>query len=454
MQSAITLLPYQKKSFFDRSQFKALFWARGCRKTFTVTHEIVDATYEAEAKGGRDTWIMVSRGDRQALENLQTAKSHIKAYSIAASEIQELELWSDMLGKTVKGREIVFPRGSRIISLPPVPDVLRGYTANYYLDEFDILALDLQEQIWRSVFPALRGYKRAILSSTGFRKGSMFYQIVEGSNGDGVWNTHKVDIYEAVKQGLPFDIEFNRKALGDEDGWAQEYELKWLDEASAWLSYDLIATCECEIDQTGDSTWNPLDRHETYIGWDVARRRDLSILWVLRKIGDVFVTRQIVNMRNLTFKAQREYLDHLVMRYNPRRIAVDQTGMGEVITEQLQDFYGKYHVEGVLFTGAIKQDLATLVKQKFEDRLLRIPAEKDIRDSLHSIKKTITAAGNSRFDAERSEATGHGDYFWSLALALHAADKPMSYEFAAGEDCRVSQYLDQEYSESRPWLNQ
>lgn len=416
MQSAIALLPYQQESFLDRSRFKALFWARGCRKTFTTTLEIVDHCHETEAKGGRTMWIMISRGDRQALENLAEAKRHCKAYSMAASEITEIELWSENLQKTVKGREITLPQGSRILSLPPVPDVIRGYTSNVYLDEFDILPTSTQEELWRATFPVLRGTRRMIISSTGKHKGGRFYRIVE-DNEDQVWSIHKTDIYEAVEQGLPFNIEFERKALADEDGWAQEYELKWLDEASAWLSYELITSCESEITLTED-------RNPTYFGWDIARRGDLSIIWVIKKIGDVFVSAEICKMKGWTFAAQRYELDRLIKVYNPVRICMDQTGMGEVMTEQVQEAYGEHRIEGVIFSPNVKQDLAILMKQTFEDRLFRIPSDPDIRDSLHSIKKTITASGNSRFDAERSESTGHGDYFWALALAIHAADVP------------------------------
>lgn len=417
MQSAIALLPYQQKAFLDKSRFIALFWARGCRKTFTGTLKIVDDCHEIEAKGGRTHWIIVSRGDRQALENLTEAKRHCRAYSVAASEIQELDIWSDELQKNVKGREIILPRGSRILSLPPVADVIRGYTSNFALDEFDILPVKVQEDVWRAVYPALRGTRKIIMSSTGMHKGGRFYRIVE-ENEDKIWSVHKVDIYEAVAQGLPFNIEFERKALADEDGWAQEYELQWLDEASAWLSYETIASCEAEIDGSASPSY------PTYIGWDVARRRDLSILWVVQKIGELFVTCEIVRMHKKTFKSQREELDQLIETYNPRRVCIDQTGMGEVIVEQLQDTYGESRIEGIIFSGNVKQDLAILTKQKFEDRTVKVPADKDVRDSLHSIKKTMTASGNARFDAERSESTGHGDYFWALALALHAGQNP------------------------------
>ncbi len=47
-----------------------------------------------------------------------------------------------------------------------------------------------------------------------------------------------------MRDGLPRDIDELRTGIADDDAWAQEYELKYLDEASAWLSYDLITSVE------------------------------------------------------------------------------------------------------------------------------------------------------------------------------------------------------------------
>jgi phage FluMu gp28-like protein len=57
----------------------------------------------------------------------------------------------------------------------------------------------------------------------------------------------------------------------------------------------------------------------------------------------------------------------------------------------------------------------------FQDRRVRIPADADVRESLHKVRKIVTAANNLRLDADRDEA-GHADEFWALALAVHAAD--------------------------------
>jgi len=61
------------------------------------------------------------------------------------------------------------------------------------------------------------------------------------------------------------------------------------------------------------------------------------------------------------------------------------------------------------------------LKQNFEDRGSVIPASYTIRNSLHSVKKYATTTKHFRFDAERTEATGHADHFWAKALSVQAA---------------------------------
>jgi phage FluMu gp28-like protein len=77
--------------------------------------------------------------------------------------------------------------------------------------------------------------------------------------------------------------------------------------------------------------------------------------------------------------------------------------------------------------------MAAQLRPRFEDRQVRVPVSDAIRRDLHSVKRVVTAAGNIRYDAERSEAGGsHADRFWALALASHAATGavvgPVTYE--------------------------
>ncbi|MGI0014235.1 MAG: hypothetical protein ACREBU_12460, partial [Nitrososphaera sp.] len=112
-----------------------------------------------------------------------------------------------------------------------------------------------------------------------------------------------------------------------------------------------------------------------------------------------------------------------------QRCALDASGLGAMLAEELAAKWGA-RVEPVVFTAAIKEALAVRVKRLLEERRLKIPYDPAIRAALGSVKRYVTAAGNVRFDAERTDLSGHADHFWALALALHAAEEPgLSVDF-------------------------
>lgn len=65
--TALTLYPYQQRWLKDRSRFKLGRFARQTGKTFTTTLELVDDVLEAEAKGVKSPWVILSRGERHVM---------------------------------------------------------------------------------------------------------------------------------------------------------------------------------------------------------------------------------------------------------------------------------------------------------------------------------------------------------------------------------------------------
>ena len=409
------LYPYQQRWLEDKSRFKAGMFSRQSGKTFTCTLEIATDCVRAEKAKKPARWVILSRGERQAREAMETGlKLHLRALQ-AAFEVHEIEHLLDD-GKTkVSGVEVTLPQGSRVTALPATPDTARGFTANLMLDEFAFHADS--RKVWAAAFPVIsRGRRKVRVISTPNGKGNKFHEIMTDNDPDCPWSRHVVDIHQAVADGLPQDVDELQRGLNDPDAWAAEYELQWLDEALAWLPYELLAAIEHDdagdpAKHTGGSTW---------IGNDIGARRDLWVAWVWERVGDVLWTREVRVLRRASFATQAATLDELVERYRPVRIAMDQTGMGEAPTEDAKRRYGESRVEGVLFTGPSKQHMATLLKQQAEDRRLRIPADKAIRTDLHSLRRVTTAAGNVRFDVDGGD--GHADRAWAAALGVYAAD--------------------------------
>ena len=422
MNAAVRLYDYQKRWLADRSRFKIGMMARQTGKTFTTTLEVVDDCFEAYARGTRTRWVILSRGERQAKEAMdEGVKRHCKAYDFAAEIIAYDWVAGDSL--SYKALEVELPGGSRITALPANPDTARGFSANVLLDEF---AFHKDSRaIWAALFPVISAGHKLRVISTPNGKGNKFFELM--TEDDGAWSKHTTDIYQAVADGCPRNVDELRRALNDVDAWAQEFELKWLDEASAWLSYELISSCEnAAAGQPENYTGQPV-----FIGNDIASRRDLWSAAVLEPVGDVLWCREIRTLHRAKFAEHDAVMEELFQRYRVARLMMDQTGMGEKPVEDAKRNYGESRVEGVLFTLASKLLLATHGKQAFEDRRIRIPmGDTALRADLHKLQKVSGPAGQPRFVAE-SDSGGHADRTWALFLAVLAAQnrwQPMDFQ--------------------------
>ncbi|HPC33913.1 MAG TPA: terminase family protein [Syntrophales bacterium] len=430
-RSPVTLYPYQQRWVADQGKFKIGMFARQCGKTFTATLEIVLDCLDAESRGRASRWVILSRGERQAREAMEEGvKRHLRAFKTVFDAL-EYDWEPD-----VKAMEVQLPGGSRITALPANADTARGFSANLLLDEFAFH--QDSRRIWQAVFPIVsRSELKLRVISTPNGKGNKFYDLMTAD--DAVWSKHVVDIYQAVADGLPRDPEQLKAGVNDDDAWEQEYELKWLDEASAWLDYDLIASVE--HDQAGKPALYA--GGPCYIGNDIAARNDLWVAWVLEQVGDVLWTREINVQKRIAFAVQDQVMDELMRKYRVLRLCMDQTGMGEKPVEDAVRRYGSIRVEGVLFTGTNKQVLATVGKQAFEDRKIRIPmGDGALKADLHKLRKITTPTGSVRFEAD-SDSSGHADRAWACFLAVYAASSPtgpVEYEtvarrrFAASQD--------------------
>jgi phage FluMu gp28-like protein len=431
-------------------------FSRQTGKTFTATLEIILHCLEQEAQGKKARWVILSRGERQAKEAMEEGcKRHLQALSIAFEALEK-----DFDAHT-KALEITLPGGSRITALPANPDTARGFSASVLLDEFAFH--QDSHKIWQALFPVISAGHRLRVISTPNGKGNKFYELMTDAELAKIWSRHIVDIYAAYIDGLPRDIDELRAGIADDDAWAQEYELQWLDEASAWLSYDLINRCEDDgasespptptLPREGGGSLSapasgrlspsasaPLSPSASgrlapsppagegrdggglhYLGVDIGARHDLFVIWVLEAVGDVLWTREVLTRQRISFAEQDALLDDCFRRYRVVRCAMDQTGMGEKPVEDAKRRHGS-RIEGVLFTAASKQHLATIAKDAFEDRKVRIPkGVRAIREDLHKLQKVTRPTGAPRFIADR-DSDGHADRAWALFLALYAAD--------------------------------
>jgi phage FluMu gp28-like protein len=411
---AVELYGYQQRWLQDPSRFRYGLMSRQVGKSFVVS---LDSAIRA-ARTCRNE-ILLSAGMRQSKELMEKVAMHFKAMNVAASQIDQ-DFFADAKYTLL---QITLNNGAKVIGLPANPDTARGFTGNVTLDEFAFHRDS--RKIWTALFPTIsRGFRLSIVTTPqGF--GNQAHDLWNNKNN---YSKHLVDIYTAVKDGCPQDIEELREGLNDEDAWAQEYECRFIDDSSILLTYEMITACqdqllaqpysvnEFTIDEELEAS---LTGGELFAGLDVGRKKDLSVLTVIEQISDTDFTRLMLEMPKTAFSLQRELVGNICRRFRIQRLCVDSTGIGLNLSEDLQRDLGSSVVEPVSFTLNSKSVMANRMRQRFEDRRVRIPVDRNLRDDLHKIKKTTTAAGNVRYDASADDK-GHADRFWSLALALEA----------------------------------
>lgn len=418
-------LPYQARWLADTSRLKIAEKSRRIGWTYVQAYE--DAR-DAARQGGMDVWFS-SADESAAREYMLYVQQWADLFHLSAEVLGEVVISK---ADDIKALSIRFASGKRVNALSSTPKAFRSKGGKLVLDEYAFHPDP--DALWRAASPIITwGFPARVISTHNGQAGRYFRMVEEARQGNG-WSLHSTTIEQAIEQGLVDKIlghpasEAERAAFladcrataGDEETYQQEYLCVPVDSATAWLTWDLITSAE-----------HPDARPPCYqggpctVGMDIGRRRDLTVIEVDETVGDVLWTREVIRLKGASFAEQDAALDRVMERYDVRRLCLDQTGIGEKPVEDAKRRYGKARVEGVLFTAAAKQELATTLKGAYEDRRVRTPADRAYREAHHAVRKVTTAAGNPRFDADRTEA-GHADEFWAHALAVLAGSTPVS----------------------------
>ena len=422
---AAYLFPYQKAWLQDKSRYK--IWEKSRRIGATYVQSLEDVK-DCLEQPNLPVWFS-SADESAAHEYIEYCANWALMFNAVASAIAT-EVIDEKQG--INAYSIRFKNGSRIHAMSSNPKGFRSKGGKVVLDEF-AWHKD-QQALWTAARPVITWGHNLRILSTHNGKQSLFYRFLQDvDKGILPWSKHRVSIQDAVNQGLADRItgqKLNTKERRDwleqlrrechtEEAWLQEYCCEPIDESSAFLTLEMILACERPETEIILPTSEL--RSNIYIGFDVARRKDLSVIYIAELLGETLITRNIVVLKNISFSKQKELLFNLLRHSLVRRCCIDASGLGMNLAEDAQAMYGRYKVEAVTFTGPVKEELATDLRIRFEDRSILVPANEDLRNDLHSIKRVTTTAGNVRYDVSQTETDGHADRFWALALCCHAA---------------------------------
>lgn len=403
----IPLLEYQRRDVESNARFSWNCWARQTGKSFTKS---LRRLLRGLIRGR--TQVFLSAGERQSRELMLKVRQHCQAMKIACDYYDD-RTFRDL---SIKQLEIVLPGGVRIIGLPANPQTARGFTGDVFLDEFAMHAFD--RDIWAAMFPTLlRGHGELDVASTPKGRGNLFYQLRDNP----LFTTNLLTLPDAIAQGLNADLEQMRLAMGDDELFRQEFLCEFLDEATAFLTYDQIDACmDPQLTPCENVAELSSETRELFVGVDIGRLRDLTVIWVLAGDGPILSTVALFELSAAPFREQFERIAAVLALPNVRRCCIDAGGIGMQLAEQCLERFGPQRVECVTFGVAVKSRLATALRIVVESQSIRIPRSDQIRRDWHSIERSVTESGHFRLSAPRVEGS-HADRFWAAALAVRAA---------------------------------
>lgn len=399
------LLPYQQEALeeIEKHKYSVLLWSRQTGKSFLLSYFAIKRCIELN----NHKVVVISPSERQSKEFMDKVRLHITALKLSG-----IQFFEDAVANVLEAR---FSNGSRIIAVPSKPETVRGFTGDVIMDEASFF--DKGFEVYQAVFPTITRKKeyKLIAISTPRSKKDVFYFLWETAKDDPLWYRMKLTIYDAVAKGLKIDPEELKRGIKNDRAWKTEYLCEFLDEDEVLLPYQVIQSCEEE-----NITVDNLKKLEgdIYVGIDIARRHDLTVIAVLEKISNTLYLRKLEILQNLPFSEQFKIIDHISAF--ARKVAIDETGIGMQIAEELERKWGDKIIR-IYFTNRIKEELAERLKVAFQDRVIRIPPDNDLREDLHSVRRTVSDAGNVKYEGSTQDS--HADRFWAIALSVYASSQ-------------------------------
>jgi phage FluMu gp28-like protein len=451
-------------------------------ETFQLKHLNNPSLLAIELKARQVGWSWLAAAEAVASASLEARIPHIFVsinQDEAAEKIRYAKHIIEALDRSARPKlikdnayELEFENGSRLISHPCRP--VRGKAkAKIYLDEFAHYPND--KEIYQSALPAItKGGVIRIGSSPLGARGTFWEIFTEalrkypGYIKDMIpwWSVVSMckDVKTANQIAPSMTTDERVEAFGTErlkqifenmplEDFQQEYECAWLDEAISWIDWELIKRNQVLAQQDRllhfrakgvDQAFEQINRvadgvvratiEQTFVGgMDIGRTRDTTEIILLGRNEQMGALpyRFHVTLDRVEFEDQKAVVNRLLSVLPVTRFLIDKNGIGMQLAEQIAAVSPA--AEGVDFTNATKELWAVEAKLRFQRGEVPIPLDRDLAYQIHSIRRRVTSAKNSVYDAASNEKH-HADMFWALALALWAGKEDGSTLMVTGDN--------------------
>lgn len=436
---------------------------------FQVAHLNDNSTFRIENKSRQIAWSFTTAAEGVAEAVLEKQSSIF--VSITLDEAKEKIRYARQIFENLEGiqlpkikadnqLEIEFDNGARMISRCS----LRGKARmNVYLDEFAHIQHD--RQIYTAALPVISKGGRLRIGSSPMGASGVFWEIDTQSlraypgytrRRTAWWEVEAfcLNVRKARTMAQPMLTAERVEMFGNDriqaiyanmplEDFQQEYEAEYVDETTAWITWDEIKANQdvdllCAMGTMRGSDMSKVNAAIALIkqwveqkkvenvfsgGMDIGRTRNTTeLFFVGESTTATYPLRLGLTMDNCEFDDQFSVIMSCMTNLPVKKLLIDQTGIGRNLAENAAKKFSS-KIEGVDFTNATKALWAGNTKMLMQQRKAPIPVERELAYQIHSIKRNVTPSKNVVFDTERNEKH-HADKFWALALAHSVALTP------------------------------
>jgi phage FluMu gp28-like protein len=222
------------------------------------------------------------------------------------------------------------------------------------------------------------------------------------------------------------------------EDFQQEHECMWVDETTAWITWDEIKRNQDAFGESKYFAANGVDDalhmlpkvHKAirerkiegvlYGGVDIGRTRNTTeIFFVGKTTTGTLPLRVMITLDNVEFDDQEDVIVRYVKALPVANILIDRNGIGMQLAENVPKKARRG--EGVDYTNANKHLWSVEARAQAQRCNTPLPPDRDLAYQIHSVKKLVTAAKNVAYDTERNEKH-HADKYWAWATAVWAAN--------------------------------
>ena len=423
-------LAYQVAFILDESQMILLNKSRQIGGSFITSYKVIRSMIRGV---GNKDWIYFSRSESVAKDFITSCAQWLQLFNVIA----ETEIVSN---KDIQALQLKLPNGARLLIVSSSVNSVVSRSCNFVLDEFALV--EDGELLYGYVRPALLWGNRLVIISTMRSKLTYFYKLVKEIEEEGnpkKFSYHKINIEDAIEDGLVDRINIRRRIAGLPEQTPEEFLKELEDQAASPALFrqefyceasdsldenlafpdDLLIPCTADINKIRVRFAN---KKRIYLGFDVGEGTamgDPSVLWVFAENKEKLGCIKYEMLREMPLPNQETWLDEKFKFYNPVRLTIDGS-YNPQLAQRFQQKYGK-RVKMIKLGRTCRREIIGNYIDAMRNNVFEIPNDEDILEDHKQILKSKDEFNQIFYDIIRNKKRrSHADRAMAGVLAYES----------------------------------